>query len=85
MIEFVYFIIVLAILVCIAYLLLKYPNLAEQFDNPSPAPEMHTPNLSLDSKKMGPTNFMEAMSQMMAAGQSDTSRTNPKDALESIS
>jgi hypothetical protein len=93
--EIIYLILALSALIGLAYMLLKYPNIAEHYDNPSP--ELHTPNLAGlalsnsmprvitgDKKKPEPTNFMEAMNHMMLTGQTDATKNNPKAALESI-
>ena len=97
--EIIYLILALSVLVGLAYLLLKYPNIAEHYHNPSP--ELHTPNLAGlgldrglsnsmprietgDKKAPEPTNFMEAMNHMMQTGQTNTDKNNPKAALESI-
>jgi hypothetical protein len=93
--EIIYLILALSVLIGIAYILLKYPNIAEHYDNPSP--EIHTPNLASlglsnsmprvttgDKTAPEPNNFMEAMNQMMLTGQTDASKNDPKAALESI-
>ena len=93
--EIIYLILALSVLIGIAYILLKYPNIAEHYANPSP--EIHTPNLASlglsnsipkvitsDKTAPAPTNFMEAMNQMMLTGQTDASKNDPKAALESI-
>jgi len=95
--EIIYLILALSALIGIAYVLLKYPNIAEHYDNPSP--ELHTPNLAGlglglsnsmprvvtgDKKGHEPTNFMEAMNHMMLTGQTNIDKNNPKAALESI-
>lgn len=93
--ELLYFILALSALLGLAYLLLKYPNIAEHYDNPSP--ELHTPSLSLlglsnsmprvitgDKTAPEPTNFMEAMSHMMQTGQMNANKNDPKAALESM-
>lgn len=92
----VYLILALSVLIGIAYILLKYPNIAEHYHNPSP--ELHTPNLAGmalsnsmpriltgDKTKPEPTNFMEAMNHMMLTGkQTNLDKNDPKAALESI-
>ena len=94
--EIIYLILALSALVGLAYLLLKYPNIAEHYHNPSP--EIHTPNLggmglsnsmpsvlTGDKSKPEPTNFMEAMNHMMLTGkQTNSDKNDPKAALESI-
>jgi hypothetical protein len=96
--EIIYLILALSALVGLAYLLLKYPNIAEHYHNPSP--ELHTPNLAGlvpglsnsmprvetgDKKTPEPTNFMEAMNHMMQPGKINGNKNDPKAALESIS
>lgn len=93
--EIIYLILALSALIGIAYVLLKYPNIAEHYDNPSP--EIHTPNLASlglsnslprvvtgDKTQPDPTNFMEAMNHMMLKGQANADKNDPKAALESI-
>lgn len=95
MIEIIYLILALSALIGLAYILLKYPNIAEHYDNPSP--EIHTPNLagiSLsnsmprvltgDKTAPEPNNFMEAMNHMMMTSQTNATKNNPKAALDSI-
>jgi hypothetical protein len=92
--EIIYLILALSALLGLAYLLLKYPNIAEHYHNPSP--ELHTPNLALglsnsmprvvtgDKTAPEPTNFMDAMNHMMQTGQPNANKNDPKAALESI-